>query len=132
MHRRSLCRFAVAALVVTGACGREGPEENLGLAKLVPSGASSEPAWRLFDRSIASTFEPDDAPVALAFDRVEDIAAVKVYGPAPYLLDVTGAAGEHLGFERIDLQQLSAGWHTFAASEIAHSGLVELRFTPAG
>ncbi|MEO8552017.1 MAG: SpvB/TcaC N-terminal domain-containing protein, partial [Kofleriaceae bacterium] len=64
----------------------------------------------------------------IELDRAEPIAAIKVYGPAPYTLDVRGA----LGFEPIDLSALDRGWHVFTTNVITSTRRVELQFHALG
>src|SRR4051794_6963706 len=90
------------------------PPEATTMSKVSPSSVSTADAWKLFDRSVSSKFTPDDKPVVIQLDRAEPIAAIKVYGPAPYKLDVQGA----LGFDPVDLSTLDRGWHVFTTNAI--------------
>lgn len=107
-------------------------EDRSPLVKRIPIGISSEAAWSLFDRSIDSGFAPPTAPVVVNLDEVSELAAIKVYGPAPYGLRVTGSAGTSLGFAPMDLSQTSRGWHAFPASTPTPTSIVELHFEPIG
>src|SRR5919106_1126192 len=107
-------------------------EDRSPLIKRIPIRVSSEAAWSLFDRSIESGFAPSTAPVVVHLDEGSELAALKVYGPAPYGLRVTGAAGASLGFPPIDLSRLSRGWHAFPAATPSPTSVVELHFEPTG
>src|SRR5262249_24964665 len=96
------------------------------------SAVSEDSAWQLFDRSIHSSFTPDDRPVVVSFDRAKQISAVKVFGSAPYVLEIHGASGDALGFEPVDLSSQSAGWHVFSSIWLRSTKAVELRFHPTG
>lgn len=98
--------------------------------KLSPLRVSSEEGWRLFDRSIETGATPS-GPIAVTLERAQRVAAVKVYGPAGYQLDIV-APGVELGFSSIDLSRLSKGWHTFTAATPEGTSTVELRFAPLG
>jgi RHS repeat-associated protein len=109
-----------------------GTEDRPTLVKLTPISVSSEGAWSLFDRSIERGFTSPTAPVIVTLDDVAELAAVKVYGPAPYELRVTSSAGSSLGFEPMDLSRLSRGWHAFPASTPSPTNIVELHLKPTG
>src|SRR5262245_16623411 len=110
---------------------RSGDDEAAAAAhfKLSPLRVSSEDGWRLFDRSI-ETGRKRSAPLVVPFQRARRVAAVKVYGPDGYQLEVS-ALGVELGFPPIDLSRLPKGWRTFAAATADGTSTVELRFTPA-
>lgn len=130
---RGVCaRVVVVALAALALTCRAGDDADvvMGLEKVVPVAVSSPAVWALFDRSIEQGYVPADGVVAAAFAEVATIDVVKVYGPAPYRLRVTGAAQQSIGFDDIDLSSLSTGWHTFRAREGRGGGAVEVRFEP--
>ncbi|MEP6862912.1 MAG: SpvB/TcaC N-terminal domain-containing protein [Deltaproteobacteria bacterium] len=108
------------------------PPEATMMFKASPSAVSATGAWSLFDRSVSSVFTPDEKPVGVDFDEAESIAALKVYGPAPFKLDVRSRDGGSLGFEQLDLSSLDPGWHTFASNVITSTNHVDLAFHPDG
>jgi hypothetical protein len=91
--------FAVVTSCLLASCHTDAVDELpvQGTARLSPIGLSSPDAWALFDRSVSSTFKPTSRSVGVAFDRAQTIAAVKVFGPSPYRLSVSGPVA--LGFE---------------------------------
>src|SRR5262245_60973444 len=124
MRTQKLALFALCTLI---ACNERqqapGDEETDPLLlKVVPStvqavGGDGDP-WSLVDRATSVGFTPaDGAAVRLDFDGTEPVRALKVYGPAPYVVDVRGLGGEAIpGLERVDLSTAPAGWSTFLAS----------------
>ncbi|HWO21309.1 MAG TPA: SpvB/TcaC N-terminal domain-containing protein, partial [Kofleriaceae bacterium] len=70
--------------------------------------------------------------MTVKLDEATALAAIKVYGPAPYRLQVTDAAGTSLGVGRLDLSRLSRGWHAFPVSAPSRVDVVELHFEPTG
>lgn len=102
-----------------------------GLVRIVPLSVSSDDAWRLFDRSVSSALSPDGA-VQVSFEARADLAGIKVYGPAPYRLDVRTLGGASLGIDAIDLSRLELGWHAYTPSTFIATTEVELRFEPLG
>src|SRR5438876_9164165 len=104
-----------AALVVMGCRTESDAGEAVSLAKISPAGVSEVEAWRLFDRSVTSAFTPSRNQVTVTLGRAEAVAAVKVFGPAPYRVTVRGTGGSALGFDSIDLSKLSPGWHVMTS-----------------
>jgi RHS repeat-associated protein len=125
-------RLAAALLALTACRAGFEADDPDELERLTPASVSSVGAWSLFDRSISSAYIPSAEPLRVAFDRAEAIAAIKVYGPAPYLLRVSGRDGSSLGFGSIDLSKLKQGWQLVPSSTLASTDVVELRFTPTG
>ena len=107
-------------------------EEPEALARITPSSMSSAGAWALTDRSVESGFIPGNEPVRVMLDQAEPIAAIKVFGAAPYRLRITGRDGSALGFGTVDLSKQAAGWHLFASSTASATDVVELHFAPLG
>ena len=133
--RMAVARSLLAiTMTILGACAPEAAsEESAPLVQRIPAAVSSEAAWALFDRSIESGFTPPPAGAVIAtLDEPAELAAIKVYGPAPFRLAVTGPAGASLGFAPIDLSGLSRGWHAFPVEGPSRTAAVELHFTPAG
>jgi RHS repeat-associated protein len=81
---------------------------------------------------MTSGFTPGVAPMEVTLDHAERISAIKVYGPAPYRLDVRGHAGASLGFETMDLSTLAPGWHAFASNALVSTSVAELHFDTVG
>jgi RHS repeat-associated protein len=116
----------------TGSETGSATDARLSLVKRIPLSVSSDAAWSLFDRSIDSGFGSPTEPVVVNLGELSELAIVKVYGPAPYALRITGSAGASLGFGTIDLSGVSRGWHAFPAGSPSPTGVVELHFTPTG
>ncbi|MFN0248749.1 MAG: SpvB/TcaC N-terminal domain-containing protein [Kofleriaceae bacterium] len=115
----------VVSLLVAGCRAGSVADEPIVLAKVSPISVSTDGAWSLFDRSTGSRFEPTTTPVIALFDRVEDLAAIKVFGPATGSLRVYGPGHVPLGIE-VDLSRLGAGWHTLALPEVVSTSLLEI------
>lgn len=123
----------LAAFIVAGSCaGTNDSDHQSTIARTVPAKLSNARAWSLFDRSVSDGFTPDEQPVSIDFDRTANIVALKVHGPAPYLLDVRGTDGVSLGFGAVNLSMVAPGWHTFRAESPSATSHVELRFRPLG
>jgi hypothetical protein len=122
--------FVVTAYAVLGSSchlsGTDAPDTGA-VARVPPSGVSDPDGWQLFDRSVSAGYVPDSKPLEVTFDRPELLTALKVYGPAPYRLEVRGA-----GLPTIDLSTLSRGWHRFEACSVDRVSKVELRFEALG
>lgn len=108
---RQAVRLVSALVLVVGCRGDDHSTRSGEITKLAPLAVSDENAWALFDRSVSSAYRPD-APIEVNLGD-EAIAAVKVHGPAPYRITLRGATGSTLGFDTIDLGDISPGWHTF-------------------
>src|SRR5215216_7520262 len=106
--------------------------EPLAISKVAPSAVSSPDAWRLFDRSIQSAFQPGNERVAVTLDRAVAIAAIKLYGPAPYRIEVRGEGGFALGFDRVDMTTLTPGWHVITPLVATPARRVEIGFEAVG
>ena len=106
--------------------------EPLAISKVAPSAVSSPDAWRLFDRSIQSAFQPGNERVAVTLDRAVAIAAIKLYGPAPYRIEVRGEGGVALGFDRVDMTTLTPGWHVITPLVATPARRVEIGFEAVG
>jgi hypothetical protein len=124
---KSVCYLCCVVGVVACHADIDPPEATM-MFKAPPSAVSTPGAWSLFDRSVSSVFTPDEKPVGVDFDEAEPIAAVKVYGPAPYKLEVRSRDGGSLGFEQLDLSTLDPGWHTFVSNVITSTNHVEFTF----
>ena len=121
-------------LVLLAACFgcRPDVDDAVDVARVVPSAVSSPQAWGLFDQSVAHGYVPGPAPIEVAFSHAEQLAALKFYGPAPFVLEVRGKADNDLGFGRIDLAALGSGWHVVPTSTAVSTEAVRLRFEPVG
>lgn len=123
--------WLACAAVFAGSCHLGADDEAASpdsIARLAPTAVSDPDGWRLFDRSIAAGYLPDSTPLSVTFAQSEVIAALKVYGPAPYRLEVDGAGV----FEAVDLSKLTPGWHRFEPASIQATKSLELRFVPLG
>src|SRR5690242_16434967 len=85
----------ICILVVIGCAGRDdGATERLALERVVPVAIKSpsvNEAWRLFDRSLVSGFDPGDhADLELRLESTKLLTAVKVAGAAGYRLQILG------------------------------------------
>jgi RHS repeat-associated protein len=106
--------------------------ERVPIVETSPATLSNAEAWALFDRSMAVGYIPTADAIRAALDRPEEIAAIKVFGSAPYRLQVTGSDAAAIGFDEIDLMNVGPGWHTFPSNALATTNAVELRFTSVG
>ena len=132
MSSRRIERLVAAvALLGVGCTDRGSDEAPAALIKMSPTGlraqgVAAEDAWRLFDRSTSSSI----APVAAAAIEVDlgeaaDLAAIKVRGPAPYIVQADG-------FGSIDLSSVDAGWQLLLAEAPVHADRLSLELTPTG
>jgi RHS repeat-associated protein len=120
-------------VVFVVACRADVDPPDITLAsKISPVTVSPGDAWRLFDRSIDSSFTPDVNPVALELEHATSLSALKVYGPAPYRLELRGRGGERLGFDTIDLSTLDSGWHLIPSITPTPTDHVDLIFKATG
>src|SRR5262245_15250317 len=124
--RNSVVRgVCVAAMAAVAACRVETEVEDVPrLARVAPASVTDAEAWRLFDRSTATSFTPSSSPVEVTFERPVAIAAIKVYGGAPYRL--------RAGSDAIDLSKLGAGWHAFEVRSPSVVDHLDLRFELLG
>src|SRR5690348_15505160 len=112
------CRVPVlTAAIVAAACDANlDSAEPIAITKLAPASVSTPEAWRLFDRSVASTYTPGPGPVAIDLDHAAQLRGFKVFGPAPYRIELRGTGGSSLGLAAIDLSAVSPGWHVVTAN----------------
>src|SRR5690349_14117642 len=98
MMRQFECRslLVLTAATIVGCNADLDGNETLALSKVAPVAISNPDGWRLFDRSVKSQFTPGEAPLAVTLERATPLRAIKVYGPAPYQLDVRGKGGSAL------------------------------------
>lgn len=80
------------------------------LERLTPVTVSHEDGWRLFDRSVSSGYTPGEQSLIVSVDPGSRVAVLKVRGPAPYQLSLSGASGTPM-LDAIDLSSLAVGWH---------------------
>src|SRR2546427_10253996 len=90
----------------------------------------------LFDRDTTSQHVAFDvSSVQAAFESPQSVSAIKIFGPAPYLLTVKADAGGSFqsiaGLENLKLTALPAAWNTFNAAAPATTGKILLTLTPA-
>jgi RHS repeat-associated protein len=128
------CRtiLLVAAALAAGCDANLDAGEPVAVTKRSPSTVSTADAWRLFDRSIASQFTPGRERITLGLDPPSQLRAFKIFGPAPYHMEIRGAGGSSLGFPSIDMSSLSPGWHVVTSSAATTAAQVELRFESTG
>ena len=73
--------------------------------------------------------------VQAAFESPQSVSAIKIFGPAPYLLsvkaDVGGSFQSIAGLENLNLTALPAAWNTFNAAAPVTTGKILLTLTPA-
>lgn len=114
--------LVLATLGAIGCSSLPSPDEEPAIARVAPTGVSDADAWRLFDRSISSTYTPKrDVVIELGRDRA--VAGMKVFGAAPYTIVVEG--------KRFPLGALAPGWHAFSWTPITRRA-VTIRFEPTG
>src|SRR5207249_8083226 len=75
----------------------------------------------LFDRDTTTQHVAFDvSSVQAAFESPQSVSAIKIFGPAPYLLSVKADAGGSFqsiaGLENLNLTALPAAWNTFTAA----------------
>src|SRR4051812_17711390 len=99
-------RALLALLVVSCHPGSGEPEDVTSTVRITPSDVSSPGSWGLFDRSLESGFVPDSKVVTATLDHEEQLTAIKLFGPAPYRLRLTGRDGASVGFAATDLSKL--------------------------
>ncbi len=114
------------------ACRASDADETLDFVRVVPRTVSTPDAQRLFDQSIARGYVPTSTPIEVGFGDSEEVAAVKVYGAAPFILEIRGRGDVDLGFDRIDLTDLGVGWHMFQVSTRVATNSAILRFEQVG
>src|SRR5437870_2317128 len=90
----------------------------------------------LFDRDTTTQHVAFDvSSVQAAFESPQSVSAIKIFGPAPYLLSVKADAGGSFqsiaGLENLNLTALPAAWNTFTAAAPVSTGQMLLSLTPA-
>src|SRR6267142_2863524 len=90
----------------------------------------------LFDRDTTTQHVAFDvSSVQAAFESPQPVAAIKVFGAAPYLLTVKADAGGSFqtiaGLENVNLTLLPSGWSTFNAAAPVTTGKLLFTLTPA-
>src|SRR2546427_373869 len=90
----------------------------------------------LFDRDTTTQHVAFDvSSVQAAFESPQSVSAIKIFGPAPYLLSVKADAGGSFqsiaGLENLNLTALPAAWNTFTAAAPVTTGKILLTLTPA-
>ncbi len=133
---------ATGILLLVGCGGSDDIEvEHRSLTKATPvqmrsEGASGESIWALFDRSTSAGWQPDgdgeSATIIIELGAPRALAALKVFGPAPYrvsLLRGDGSPVEHADF---DLTSLEPGWNRLLLPEVTLLSAVRLQFTLVG
>jgi len=120
------------ALVVAGCYGGGGTDDAVRLRKVAPAAVSQDAAWRLFDRSASSAYEPDGHPVVVRLDRPAAVWALKVLGSSPYKLSVRAGDGSAVGLPLVDLSRLDAGWHRFESDALVATNELVLTFSAVG
>jgi YD repeat-containing protein len=127
--------FLLLAAAAWQGCG-EAPSAETPGAKVTPTAVTTtsraEGAWALFDRSTLAGWQPvaargESAELRLALGRDRTLSALKLFGPAPYRLELAAAApgGPAVSF---DLSQLGEGWNTLPLGSLAAASL-SLRWT---
>src|SRR5262249_29709882 len=133
MYRVGRRATLIVAMAMAGACDANlDAGEPVAIAKISPSAVSAPDAWRLFDRSIQSELTPGHERITVSLDHAVPLRAFKVFGPAPYHIDIRGPGDLSLGFESLDMSTLSPGWHIVASNAPVSTNQVELRFEPTG
>ena len=89
----------------------------------------------LFDRDTTTQHVAFDvSSVQAAFESPRSVSAIKIFGPAPYLLSVKADAGGSFqsiaGLENLNLTALPAAWNTFTAAVPVTTGKILLTLTP--
>ena len=137
MQRDTACFFGLGVAVALGLASTAGCRTDLGsseppeIVRVSPASVSLDGAWKLFDRSISSSYVPA-GPVRLTLDRSVQLSAIKVYGAAPYRLRIEDGSGASLGFDSIDLSKLAAGWNTLPSDALVSASKIDLTFEPLG
>ncbi|TMH38176.1 MAG: hypothetical protein E6H59_11525, partial [Betaproteobacteria bacterium] len=90
----------------------------------------------LFDRDTTTQHVAFDvSSVQAAFESSQSVSAIKIFGPAPYLLTVKADAGGSFqsiaGLENLNLTALPVAWNTFNAAVPVTTGKILLTLTPA-
>ena len=96
----------------------------------------AQTAPSLFDRDTSNGYVAyADESIDLGLDQAREIHAIKVYGPAPYLLTVQAQHGGGWttigGLDNIKLANLSAGWNTLQATQPITTATLRLVLTLA-
>src|SRR5439155_2202382 len=75
---------------------------------------------------------PGGHAIVVHLDAAVPIAAIKVYGTAPYHITAETVAGTTLGFDDIDISSAGPGWHVFHPTTIVTTDAVQLTFESIG
>src|SRR5688572_24254781 len=130
---RPFIQFATCLGLLVGGCRGDTAEEAVSpgaIVRIAPAHVSDPAAWNLFDRSLSTGFTPTK-PITIDLDRPREIVAIKVRGGSPHELEIRGRSGS-LGFPKVDLSSLPAGWHAIRPTSPLSADHLELAFRTLG